>query len=176
MWSNVCKRLKASGKPAMQNVMQDFAGNADLPPRVAGYLAAAGAATGDWREAESLLWRAQAAEPDCLYVYYILYKFYFRHQRLGDAERAACLALDAAARQAHIPADWRLQTITSCDWTQVDAPQHFYLFSLKALAFIRLRQQRLEDSSLLLAKLREIDPQDSVGASVIEAYALGAAA
>lgn len=146
----------------------------DLPPRVAGYLSAAAAAVGDWREAESLLWRAQATAPDCLHVYYILYKFYFNHNRLGDAERAACLALDASARQAHIPSDWRLQDSASCDWSRVDAPQHFYLFSLKALAFIRLRQQRAEDAQLLLAKLREIDPRDSVGASVIEAYAAGA--
>lgn len=159
-----------SGKQASQGIVASD----DLPLRVAGYLSAAAAAAGDWREAESLLWRAQAADPDCLHVYYILYKFYFNHSRLGDAERAACLALDAAARQAHIPADWRLLDNTSCDWSRVDAPQHFYLFSLKALAFIRLRQQRVEDANQLLAKLREIDPQDSVGASVIEAYALGA--
>jgi hypothetical protein len=148
----------------------------DLPPRVAGYLSAAAAVTSDWREAESLLWRAQAADPDCLHVYYTLYKLYFRHQRFGDAERAAGLALDAAARLAHIPSDWHLLNITSCDWSKVDAPQHFYLFSLKALSFIRLRQLRAQDASLILAKLREIDPHDSVGASVIEAYAVGAAA
>lgn len=147
----------------------------DLPPRVASYLSAAVAAAGDWREAESLLWRAQTADPDCLHVYYTLYKLYFNHNRLGDAERAACLALDAAARQARIPSDWRLLGNTSCDWARVDAPQHFYLFSLKALAFIRLRQLRAEDARQLLAKLREIDPRDSVGASVIEAYAVGAA-
>jgi tetratricopeptide (TPR) repeat protein len=148
----------------------------DLPPKVAGYLSAAFAAMGEWREAESLLWRAQAADPECLHVYYILYKFYFNRNRLGDAERAACLALDAAAKQAHIPSDWHLLDNTSCDWSKVDAPQHFYLFSLKALAFIRLRQQRAGDAALILEKLREIDPLDSVGASVIEAYAEGAAA
>jgi hypothetical protein len=63
----------------------------------------------------------------------------------------------------------------SCDWSKVDAPQHFYLFSLKALAFIRLRQLRVGDTFQILAKLHEIDPKDSVGASVIEAYATGAA-
>jgi hypothetical protein len=34
----------------------------------------------------------------------------------------------------------------------------------------------VSESYELLAKLREIDPDDSVGASVIEAYANGAAA
>lgn len=160
-----------SGKSGLGGIVT----SEDLPPRVAGYLSAA-AAAGDWREAESLLWRAQLAAPDCLHVYYVLYKFYFNHNRLGDAERAACLAMDAAARQAHIPSDWRLLDNTSCDWSVVDAPQHFYLFSLKALAFIHLRQQRTEDTKLLLAKLREIDLHDTVGASVIEAYAIGALA
>lgn len=155
-------------------VLQGIVAAEDLPPRVAGYLSAAAAAVGEWREAESLLWRAQAADPDCLHVYYTLYKFYFNHNRLGDAERAACLALDAAASQAHISSNWDSLDKDSCDWSQVGAPQHFYLFSLKALAFIRLRQHRMEDATGILAKLREIDPHDSVGASVIEAYAAGA--
>jgi hypothetical protein len=148
----------------------------DLPPRVAGYLSAAAAAAKDWREAESLILRAQTVDPGCLHVYYALYKLYFNHNRLGDAERAAFLALDEAARQAKIPSDWTALSQDSCDWTNVNAPQHFYLFSLKALAFIRLRQRRMEDANEILAKLREIDPQDTVGGSVISAYADGAAA
>lgn len=156
--------------------MGGFPAADDLPPRVAGYLAAAAASGGDWREAESLLWRAQATAPDCLYVYYALYKFYFSRNRLKDAEHVACLALDVAARRAGIPADWRLLDSTACEWGRVDAPQHFYLFSLKALAFIRLRQLRLDDANAILAKLQQIDPDDTVGASVIRAYAYGAAA
>lgn len=155
--------------------MQGIVATDDLPPRVAGYLAAA-ATSGDWRDAEYLLWRAQVAEPDCLHVYFTLYKFYFNHKRLGDAERATYLALDAAARLANIAADWRMQAISACDWSKANSPQHFYLFSLKALAFIRLRQLRADDAALILAKLREIDPADSVGHSVIDAYAMGAAA
>ena len=155
--------------------LQGFLAIDDLPPRVVGYLNAAASAH-DWREAESLLWRAQATDTDCLQVYYTLYKFYFNHKRLGDAERATCLALDVAARLAHIEADWRSQKKESCDWSIVSSPQHFYLFSMKALAFIRLRQLRADDAALILAKLREIDPSDSVGHSVIESYAMGAAA
>lgn len=154
--------------------MHGIVASEDLPPRVAGYLAAAIIAASDWREAETLLWRAQAAAPECLHVYYVLYKLYFNRNRLGDAERAVFLALDTAARQAGIPVDWHLLDDTSCDWSRVDAPQHFYLFSLKALAFIRLRQQRLDEASRILARLREIDPDDSVGASVILSYAEGA--
>ena len=153
--------------------LKGFVAKDDLPPRIVGYLNAA-ASSRDWRDAESLLLRAQAADPDCLQVYYTLYKFYFNHKRLSDAERQTCLALDAAARLAKIDADWRSQKKDSCDWTKVSSPQHFYLFSMKALAFIRLRQLREADAASILAKLREIDPDDSVGASVIEAYAAGA--
>ena len=64
------------------------------------------------------------------------------------------------------------------DWSCVDAPQHFYLFSLKALAFIRLRRGKKKESLSLLAKLHELDPLDSVGSSVIRdlASAVGASA
>jgi hypothetical protein len=106
-------------------------------------------------------------------VYYTLYKLYATRNRLGDAEKAALMALDLAAHQANISAQWQTLARNSCDWTQVNSPQHFYLFSLKALAFIRLRQQRLADARKILTKLHEIDPHDSVGASVIEAYANG---
>ncbi len=153
--------------------MQGIVANEDLPPRIAGYLSAA-AMTHEWREAEAMLLRAQAAAPECLHVYYTLYKLYATHNRLGDAERAVHMALDAAARQAHVTAEWRQLSPDSCDWREVNSPQHFYLFSLKAFAFIRLRQQRLDDVRQILDKLHEIDPYDSVGASVIEAYAKGA--
>ncbi|MGV3582983.1 MAG: hypothetical protein ACO1N8_11840 [Methylophilus sp.] len=148
----------------------------DLPDRIAGYLKAAASAKSDWREAESLLLRAQAADPECLYVYYTLYKLYFGHNRLSDADRAIFLALDKASKQAGIPSDWHMLSASSCDWSKVDSPQHFYLFSLKALAFVRLRQNCLDDANQMLEKLRELDPWDSVGASVIEAYAAGAVA
>jgi hypothetical protein len=155
---------------------QGFVLNEDLPNPIAGYLNAAANAKHDWREAEALLLRAQKADPECLYVYYTLYKLYFGHNRLSDADRAIYLALDKSASQANITSDWRQLDAQSCDWSQVDAPQHFYLFSLKALAFVRLRQQCLEDANAILSKLKEIDPQDLVGASVIASYAAGAAA
>ena len=52
-----------------------------LPPAVDAPLRAAIAAYHDTPRAEQLLWRAQAQDPDCLYVYYALYKFYFSKGR-----------------------------------------------------------------------------------------------
>ena len=50
-----------SGSPALKG----FVASEDLPPRIVGYLNAA-ASSRDWRDAESLLLRAQATDPDCL--------------------------------------------------------------------------------------------------------------
>lgn len=152
--------------------MQGIISTEDYPQSIAGYLSAA-ALTYDWREAESMLLRAQAKAPDCLHVYYTLYKLYATHNRLGDAEKTALMALDEAARQAEISCEWEALRQETCDWQQIESPQHFYLFSLKALAFIRLRQQRMADARRILNKLAEVDPQDTVGASVIQAYVDG---
>lgn len=148
----------------------------EAPPAVQEKLSAASAAFGSAEIAEAALRDAYALDPDCLPVYYLRYKFYFRHKRLEEAAQVAEQALAVAARLAGIPADWRELRIDSCDWSRIDAPQHFYLFSLKALSFIRLRLGRAEETREMLAKLGEIDPKDSVGACVIRQYAAGAAA
>lgn len=129
----------------------------------------------DAARAETLLLDAQRLDPECLPVYFALYKFYFYKSRLADAERVALAALYAAASQAGIPADWRQLTPQSTDWADTRGPQHFYLFSLKALAFIRLRRGRADEARALLAKLAELDPRDTVGGSVIGSLATATA-
>lgn len=140
----------------------------DLPTPAARLMEqAAAAAYGQPNRAEILLWSAQAMYPECLPIYFALYKFYFYKGRLDEAERAARFALRAAAWAGGFPAEWASLNRTTVDWTDVRGPQHFYLFSLKALAFIRLRRGARQDSLAILKKLEEIDPDDSVGASVI---------
>jgi hypothetical protein len=125
----------------------------------------------DTGRAEFLIWTALKADPECLGSYFSLYKFYFYKRMLKEAEEVALLALDAAAKQGGFSADWTQLDAGSADWRRVDAPQHFYLFTLKALAFMRLRLGRPAESHALLAKLQELDPHDSVGASVIRELA-----
>lgn len=140
---------------------------AALLPDIDRHLQEAAAAYHDTPLAEQHLWRALAIDPACLKVYFSLYKFYFYKHRLADAEHVTLTALETAARQGGFTADWTMLTPASTDWSCIDAPQHFYLFSLKALAFIRLRRGKTEESLALLAKLHELDPYDSVGSSVI---------
>ena len=146
-----------------------------IPAAVDHRLEDAAASYADGAHAETLLLEAWTLDPSCLPVYFALYKFYFYKSRLADAERIALAALGTVASQAGIPADWRQLTLQSADWTDTRGPQHFYLFSLKALAFIRLRRGRADETRALLAKLAELDPRDTVGGSVIGSLAAATA-
>ncbi|EWY39579.1 hypothetical protein N825_05675 [Skermanella stibiiresistens SB22] len=126
---------------------------------------------GDLETAERLLWEAHHLGPKILPVYYALYKFYFNQRRLDDAERVTLIGLEAAARLGGFDPDWRRLDRAAADWTSVVGPQHFYLFTLKALAFITLRGTRTDASLTMLAKLRELDPTDTVGYGVIATLA-----
>lgn len=146
-----------------------------VPPDVDLRLTMAAASYRDATTAEVLLLDAQSLDPSCLPVYYALYKFYFHRSRLVEAERITLQALIAAARQAGFPVEWQHLTPQSADWAATGEPQHFYLFSLKALAFIRLRLGRADEAQAILAKLAELDPLDTVGASVIRELATASA-
>lgn len=144
----------------------------DVPEHIDALLQAAVKARAEPAACEALLWEAHRAGPRVLPVFYALYKFYANRKRLSDAERVALIGLEAAAREGGFPADWRSLRADSTDWTREGA-QRFALFTLKALAFINLRRDRVEDARAILGKLAEIDPLDQVGYGVIAALARG---
>lgn len=144
-----------------------------VPPEVGGLLEEAMGAYHDMPRAEALLLEARNRAPEALAVYFSMYKFYFYKGRLADAEAAVRAALATAARQGGFPDDYRVLTPETIDWHRHDSPQHFYLFSLKALAFIRLRQGDTPGCEALLGKLGELDSADTVGGSVIGSLAAG---
>lgn len=113
---------------------------------------------------------ALEAAPDCLPVYFCLYKIHTYQRNLEAAEAAALAGLAEAARQARVSPVWAALTAADADWLD-DGPARFLLYTLKALAFIRLRQDRLEEARALLAKVADLDPDDAVGGSVVSALA-----
>jgi tetratricopeptide (TPR) repeat protein len=123
----------------------------------------------------ALLWTAQVCAPECPSLYYLLYKFYARHADFEQAEEAALKGLDVAAEQAHLPDDWRQVTPEMADF-QAPGPARFWLFTLKALAFIRLRLKDHDAAQLYLSKVQQLDPQGGTGANVIEALIKGSSA
>ncbi len=144
------------------------------PPEIEHHLRQAALVYHDTVAAENILQNVLARDPQCLAVYFSLYKFYFYKQRLQDAEQIALRGLTMAATQAGFDPDWTTLNSHSAAWQRVDGPQHFYLFTLKALAFMRLRLGQTAAAQSLLHKLAELDPADQVGANVIRDLAMGA--
>ena len=138
----------------------------DASPAVRRLLSQAVAA--DVREREALLWTAQATAPDCLATYYLLYKFHAQQRDFELAERAARKGLAEAARQAGLPQDWTASIPGGIDFSAT-GPARFWLFTLKALAFISLRSGRADEARKFLERINELDPQHSVGGDVIGA-------
>ena len=81
-------------------------------------------------------------------------------------------SLAEAGRQAGISADCLSITPATADWYNSEGALRFYLFTMKALAFILLRQERQVESEVILNKLAELDPEDQVGSSVIRQLAM----
>ena len=147
-------------------------GREDIPAAIGERLEAAACNMHrDHARAEAELLSAQEAAPDYLPAYYALYKFYFYRRRLSEARRIAVQGLRRAAALGGFAADWRQLGTTSADWRRDGGAAHFYLFTLKALAFISLRSGEPQACRELLDKLAELDPGDSVGASVIRELA-----
>lgn len=118
--------------------------------------------------AEHLFLQAQATDNHCLQTYFALYKFYFFQKRLAEAERFALLGLEESARQGGFPSDYRRLAREPDKWNlYANEISLFYLYSLKALAFIKLRQEQFIESQVILTQLKRLDPQDLCGASVI---------
>ena len=143
----------------------------EVPPQAKALIEQARLATTPER-ALALLWTAQVCAPSCPSLYYLLYKFYAREGDFDQAEQAALRGLDVAAEQAHLPDDWRTVTADMARFLE-PGPARFWLFTLKALAFIRLRLKDVESAKLYLSKVQELDPQGGTGASVIEALIKG---
>jgi hypothetical protein len=143
----------------------------EVPPQVKHLVEEArNAATPE--RALALLWTAQVCAPDCPSLYYLLYKFHARHADFEQAELAALKGLEVAADQAHLPDDWRVVTPDMADF-QSPGPARFWVFTLKALAFIRLRRKDPDSARAYLDKVNELDPVGGTGAGVIEALLKG---
>lgn len=124
----------------------------------------------DRAAADALFRKALETSPTELPVYFCLYKIHTYQGNLEEGEAAARRGLEEAARQAGWETDWRAwrpQEILP------DGAGRFALYTLKALAFINLRQNRPEDAAEKLAALKVLDPTGAVGWPVVAALAEG---
>ena len=149
----------------------------NMPAEVNNLLQAAVAASSiDQSRAEKLFLQAQTLDSHCLQTYFALYKFYFFQKRLADAERIVLAGLEESARQGGFPSDYRRLARNRQKWNlYANEITLFYLYTLKALAFIKLRLGFTIDAQLVLSHLQQLDPEDLSGVSVIMDLAAGVA-
>ena len=147
----------------------------NIPTEVNNLLQAAVASSSvDQNQAEKLFLQAQTLDSHCLQTYFALYKFYFFQKRLVDAERIVLAGLEESAKQSGFPNDSRRLVQNLQKWNlYANESTLFYLYTLKALAFIKLRLGFTLDAQLVLSQLRQLDPEDRSGASVIMDLAAG---
>lgn len=154
--------------PLVEPDLIDFG---DLPNMINALLQKGVAAyRSDHARADSLFRQALAAAPSELPVYFCLYKIHTYQGNLAEAEAVAEAGLAEAANQAGWPLNWRLWTAPP---TLPDGAGRFALYTLKALAFIHLRQNRNGDALEKLAALKTLDPTGAVGWPVVAALAEG---
>jgi len=122
----------------------------------------------DRSRADSLFRQALAAAPKQLPIYFCLYKIHTYQGNLDEAQGAAESGLREAASQAGWSSDWR-------QWRPQavlpDGPGRFALYTLKALAFIHLRQNDPLQAREMLDALKQLDPVGAVGWPVVAALA-----
>jgi len=139
----------------------------NIPPEVKQLLLEATRVYPDLEATENLLDKAQMMAPTQLEVYYARYKFYFYNKKLGMAEQVAREGLEQASIQAGFNANWLKLDESSANWSKPNDIERFYLYTLKAMGFILMRQERFSESEAILNKLKQLDHLDHVGGSVV---------
>lgn len=141
---------------------------ADLPIEASRHLYAAALSYANGAVAEQHLRDAKAVAPDHAAVLIAQYRFYFYKGRLHDALEVARICLIKAARENGLAADWRQVRADDGNFGNYDARlPRFYLFTLKAYAYLQMRLGRLEEGHQAISKLLELDPSDKIGGRVL---------
>jgi hypothetical protein len=135
-------------------------------------LAQAADLRGDPPAAMAALMRARAAAPDHPAVLIAFYRHHFYGHRLGVARDVARQALVVGAAALGLPAVWRELPEVALAGARDHVPTRFYLWVLKGYAYLSLRLDDPVEARDALHKLRALDPQDHVGAALLEAVRL----
>jgi tetratricopeptide (TPR) repeat protein len=139
-----------------------------LPPEAEDHLWQAGLSYHLDDVAETHLKEAQALAPGHAAVLIGLYRFYFYKGRLAEALEVARVCLAKAASENLLAADWRAVRPGNVDFGSFDAMlPRFYLFTLKAYAYLQMRLGNLDEGREAVMKLLEIEPSDKIGARVL---------
>ncbi len=140
-----------------------------LPAEVELALREAGAARSDPPRAMAALMRACMLAPEHPAVLIAFYRYYFYGHRLRMARAVSRRALVVGARSLGLPLVWREVPDRALPGAADDVATRFYLWVLKGYAYLSLRLDDPVEARAALAKLRALDPDDRVGAALLEA-------
>lgn len=139
-----------------------------LPTAAEHHLRLAGLSYQHDEVAEQHLREAHALAPGHAAVLIGLYRFYFYKGRLAEALEVARICLDKAARENGLDRDWWLVERGDADFGGWDSVlPRFYLFTLKAYAYLNMRLGSEAEARLVILKLLDLDPSDKLGARVL---------
>lgn len=140
-----------------------------LPVAAEQALREAGASRGEPPVAMAALMRACSLAPEHPAVLIAFYRHYFYAHRLRLARTVARRSLVVAARALDLPTVWRDVPDVALAGASDHPSTRFYLWVLKGMAYLSLRLDDPIEARDALAKLRVLDPQDCVGAALLEA-------
>lgn len=140
-----------------------------LPPQVEEALRVAGASRADPPRAMAALMRARAMAPEHPAVLIAFYRHHFYAHQLRLARGVSREAMVIGARSLGLPLLWRQVPDQALPGAADDPTTRFYLWVLKGYAYLCLRLGDSDEARDALAKLRALDPDDRVGAALLEA-------
>lgn len=132
-----------------------------LPAEVEGLITQAGLVRSDRAQAEPLLHKARELAPSHPATLIAMYRFHFYGHRLKEARSVAQESLSIA--RSALGQDLSVND----EQARFDAATRFYLFALKAYAYLSLRLGDTDTARNTLAELRQLDPQDRVGGGLL---------
>ncbi|WP_424194759.1 hypothetical protein ACMYR3_04050 [Ampullimonas aquatilis] len=139
-----------------------------LPAHVEALIAEAGKHRSQPEIALPLLLQANQLAPDHPATLIGLYRFHFYGHELDKARETAKRSLSLGAKMLGLPPRWQDVELMPLPGARFDAATRFYLFALKGFAYLSLRLGEMEIGKEALDVLAELDPDNRVGARVLE--------
>lgn len=138
-----------------------------LSPVAERHLRLASMVYADSSKAEMHLALATAACPHNPVVKIGEYRYYFYKGRLEEALRVATDCLRIVAGELGLPLQWQSVAPTDANFGADEPAHRFYLFCLKAYAYLLLRLNRMDEGREAVDKLLQLDPDNKVGGRVL---------
>lgn len=124
-----------------------------------------------WDRTERLIDDARRAMPGRLELNEAMYKLLAYSGRLEAAEVLIAETLERAAAAGGFDADPARLAADDARWAGASGVARLYLYSLKAMGFVRLRRENVDGAVSVLDELARLDPLDQVGGSVVAGMA-----